>query len=271
MKLREIKSKFTKITGLKAIAANAKKYLKEKMDLRRKDTWRLLLKSITEEVFSPIRLSEIIKFVITGCSKFKKKLKRFCQELIGAGASKRMTYYEHIDFVILTGLYIDDTGLTPASARGILFSSHRSLQFINYKDKSGADWMNTITTLIAAFPPVSSQQEARDNAFKLYKSIRYNSFNNLCPRLMGFYNHLKGEIWERMQDCLKWDKDDGYNLPTSVAEIEPFIKDNSSEENNVFSGQSMIDTFISYKFSKLKEALNNTYHRRIIYILKCMF
>lgn len=272
MKIREIKEKFTEITELKAIAANGRKYLKVKKDFRRKDTWQFIIDSIVEEEF--IKLSEIIKCAEDNNSKFKKKIKSFCEELIGTVSCKGMNYNDHIDFIFLTGLYVNDINVIPADGRKVFFSSSKSLQFKNYKNQVGQEWLDSITTVIAAFPPVSSQKEARDNALKLFKNIRHTDFNNLCPRLIAFYNRFKGEVWDSMQDYLKWNKETGYNVPTSAKEVETIFSfsfggwwDDGSDTD---AYDDVKEGYCDYRFKQLKSDLkNHTIEELSIFIHEC--
>ena len=58
-----IKQEFTQITGLPAIAVNGRKYITEKKDFRKKDTWLLVLSKAKENSISDIKLSELLEFI----------------------------------------------------------------------------------------------------------------------------------------------------------------------------------------------------------------
>lgn len=62
MKLKELKTQFTQLTNLKAIASNGRKYLKVKKDFRKKDTWQLVTDIVKQLELTPILLSEFSEF-----------------------------------------------------------------------------------------------------------------------------------------------------------------------------------------------------------------
>lgn len=218
---------------------------------------------------TPIYLSEVINN--SNSTKFKKKVKKFCEELIGVSTVKGMTCNDHIDFIIVTGLYVNDTDITPATGRKVYFYPSNKLLFKSYKYKTGEALTNHIAIILAVFPPVSSQEEARKDAFELAETIKDSELRKLYPKLIAFYNYPKGEVWNNMQDCIRWTPVKGYNIPTSVEDIENFSMIYCRYDwTNADTADDEEENYRHYKFAKLHAELGeHTIEELCVFINKC--
>lgn len=220
MKLKEIKNKFTELTDLKAIATNAKKYLKVKKDFRKKDTWVKVLSALEERFFSPLPLSELAKvinycFSKTGLDKeeikeVKTKLSNCYASLINKDkvtiSDKELGAYAF--FFIATGFYIKDVEAPILSAQDLFYLPYgdwfgRSFSYISaFAEDKG------ISLMLTLFPTTSDIEEAKERCKRIItKNLHDNC--NLIPEFVTDYNHVfidflnanEEPVWKTMNDC----------------------------------------------------------------------
>lgn len=232
MKLNTIKSQFTLLTGVASEVSEVTNYLKatsislyklfREQDFRKRETWYKLLQEVTKREHSSIRLSEIVNYSSNKESIFITKLEEYCISLIGEKNVKRMTYADQIDFIVILGLYNNDLEIEGERGRGVYFSPLEELQFSSYESSLKEGNTKVLSKLISIFPPLSSKEESREEAFKLYDELKDTCFKRIADSLVAFHNYKK-DIWHSM-DYVVYEKYNDFELPTSEEKIEELFK-----------------------------------------------